>query len=62
VEEQKSYGGIDWLAGRELAAPLKGRAVGVDRDGALLVETLQGRKRVLAGTVLVEGEADAVGF
>lgn len=52
AEEQKSYGEMDWLAGRELAEPVRGRAVGIDRDGALLVETPQGVKRVLAGTVV----------
>ncbi len=55
AEEQKSYRQMDWLAGRRLAEPLRGTAVGVDRDGALLVETPQGCKRVLAGTVVAEG-------
>lgn len=53
AEEQKSYGEMDWLAGRQLSEPLLGKAVGVDRDGALLVETPRGCRRVLAGTVVV---------
>ncbi len=55
AEERRSYGEMDWLAGRELVEPVRGRAIGIDRDGALLVETPQGRKRVVAGTVVAAG-------
>ncbi|MBI2073887.1 MAG: biotin--[acetyl-CoA-carboxylase] ligase [Gemmatimonadetes bacterium] len=51
--EQAAYRRYDWLAGRDVVSPVAGRVVGVDVDGALLVES-QGRpRRVLAGTVVV---------
>jgi BirA family biotin operon repressor/biotin-[acetyl-CoA-carboxylase] ligase len=53
AEERAVYRGYDWLAGRELVEPLSGRASGVDPDGALVVETDGGRRRVLAGSVVV---------
>ncbi len=51
-EEQAAYRRFDWLAGRHVVGPVVGRVVGVDADGALLVESARGRERVLAGTVL----------
>lgn len=51
-EEQMAYSEMDWLCGRELAEPVRGRAAGVDRHGALLVDTPKGRQRILAGTVV----------
>ncbi len=41
----------DWLRGRELRAPLSGRAAGVQADGALLVETRDGSGVVREGHV-----------
>jgi len=51
--EQAAYRGYDWLAGREVVEPLPGRVSGVDPDGALVVETRHGPRRVLAGSVVV---------
>ena len=51
--EQTAYRRYDWLAGRDVVEPLPGRVSGVDRDGALVVETLRGPQRVLAGSVVV---------
>ena len=51
--EQAAYRRYDWLAGRDVVGPVAGRVVGVDVDGALLVESARGRERVLAGTVAV---------
>jgi BirA family biotin operon repressor/biotin-[acetyl-CoA-carboxylase] ligase len=51
--EQAAYRRLDWLAGREVVEPLAGRVSGVDPDGALVVETGSGMRRVLAGTVVV---------
>ena len=50
--ERRGYGARDWLAGRELREPVAGRAAGIDVDGALVVETGSGVRRVLAGTVV----------
>ena len=41
----------DWLIGRELVEPIKGRARGIDSDGALVVETPRGIEAVSGGTV-----------
>ena len=50
--ERRGYRERDWLAGREVVQPVAGRVAGVDVDGALVVETENGRQRVLAGTVV----------
>ncbi|HWP39056.1 MAG TPA: biotin--[acetyl-CoA-carboxylase] ligase [Gemmatimonadales bacterium] len=50
--ERAAYERCDWLAGRRIVEPLKGRVEGVDADGALLVATARGRRRVLAGSVV----------
>jgi BirA family transcriptional regulator, biotin operon repressor / biotin---[acetyl-CoA-carboxylase] ligase len=50
--ERRGYGARDWLAGRELVEPVAGRVAGIDGDGALVVETGSGMRRVLAGTVV----------
>lgn len=52
ADERAAYQAQDWLAGRQLLEPVRGRAVGVDLDGALLVETPLGRERVVAGSVV----------
>jgi biotin-(acetyl-CoA carboxylase) ligase len=41
----------DWLRGRRLSQPVPGTAAGIDRTGALLVETERGTARVVGGTV-----------
>lgn len=51
--ERQAYRRYDWLAGREVVEPVRGRVAGVDEGGALVVETGNGAQRVLAGTVLV---------
>lgn len=48
----------DWLQWRRVSVPqaeetIEGRAVGVDADGALLVETASGRRRVFTGSVTI---------
>jgi BirA family biotin operon repressor/biotin-[acetyl-CoA-carboxylase] ligase len=50
--ERAAYERCDWLAGRRILEPLKGRVEGVDADGALLVATARGRRRVVAGSVV----------
>ncbi len=50
--ERRGYRERDWLAGREVVQPVAGRVAGVDADGALVVETGDGPRRVLAGTVV----------
>jgi len=51
--EQAAYRRYDWLAGRDVVEPLPGRVSGVAPDGALVVETGSGVRRVMAGTVVV---------
>ncbi|HXV87000.1 MAG TPA: biotin--[acetyl-CoA-carboxylase] ligase [Gemmatimonadales bacterium] len=51
-EERAAYGQRDWLAGRLLREPVRGRALGIDEDGALLVAGDAGRQRVVSGTVV----------
>jgi hypothetical protein len=51
--ERLELGRCDWLAGRPLLEPLVGTAQGIDRDGALLVDTAaNGVERILGGTVV----------
>ncbi|MBI4420011.1 MAG: biotin--[acetyl-CoA-carboxylase] ligase [Gemmatimonadetes bacterium] len=50
--ERAAYQRVDWLAGRALDQPVRGRALGVDASGALLVETGRGTQRVLGGGVV----------
>jgi BirA family biotin operon repressor/biotin-[acetyl-CoA-carboxylase] ligase len=49
--ERAAYRRYDWLAGREVVEPVRGKVLGVDVDGALLVGSARGPERVLAGTV-----------
>lgn len=57
--ERNAYQRYDWLAGREVVEPVRGRASGVDAEGALVVETGSGAQRVLAGSVVVSRAGDA---
>lgn len=50
--EQRSYERYDWLLGKELIEPLRGRVQGVDGRGALIVATPQGVQRVAGGHVV----------
>jgi biotin-(acetyl-CoA carboxylase) ligase len=45
----------DWLRGRQLRAPLGGRAEGIAADGALLIRTDDGTTAVRAGHVELAG-------
>ena len=49
--EVAAFGSRDWLAGRQVRAPLAGRAAGIRGDGALLVETSHGLDAVREGHV-----------
>jgi len=51
-EEQAAYRERDWLMNRALSEPALGLARGIDRDGALLVETPRGLERCIGGTVV----------
>jgi BirA family biotin operon repressor/biotin-[acetyl-CoA-carboxylase] ligase len=52
--ERRRFAERDWLLGRELAAPVAGRAAGLASDGALLVRQADGTvTSVRAGTVLL---------
>lgn len=53
---RERYRALDWLAGREVvveapAGDIAGIAAGVDATGALLVDSVNGRMRIVAGTV-----------
>jgi BirA family transcriptional regulator, biotin operon repressor / biotin---[acetyl-CoA-carboxylase] ligase len=54
----------DWLKGKTVSVPqgdeaVRGTACGIDRDGALLVETAQGTRRIVTGSVTVTDAAAA---
>ncbi len=51
--ECSAYARRDWLRGRQIRAPLSGRAAGVQPDGALLVDTGAGTTMVREGHVEV---------
>jgi BirA family biotin operon repressor/biotin-[acetyl-CoA-carboxylase] ligase len=56
--ELKAFGRRDWLLGRELIEPTRGRAAGIDPDGSLRVLKPDGQLvRVNSGSVVVAGEA-----
>jgi BirA family biotin operon repressor/biotin-[acetyl-CoA-carboxylase] ligase len=55
--ELAAYRRLDWLAGRMLQQPVRGRARGVDPSGALMVETDGGCQRLWAGTVVASDGA-----
>ncbi len=56
--ELEAFARRDWLAGRELAAPVRGRAAGIAPDGTLQVTLPDGRiVGVSAGPVVLPGEA-----
>jgi BirA family biotin operon repressor/biotin-[acetyl-CoA-carboxylase] ligase len=50
-DERAAYQRCDWLAGRGIREPVRGVALGVDRDGALMVETGHGVSRVVGGSI-----------
>jgi BirA family transcriptional regulator, biotin operon repressor / biotin---[acetyl-CoA-carboxylase] ligase len=49
--ELTAFATRDWLRGRQIRAPLPGRAAGVQADGALLVDTVAGSGVVREGHV-----------
>ena len=51
-EERERFDAHDWLAGKNVQAPLRGSACGIDGDGALLVRTANGVERILGGSVV----------
>jgi BirA family biotin operon repressor/biotin-[acetyl-CoA-carboxylase] ligase len=50
-EEIQRFGRRDWLSGRDLRAPIAGRAAGVRDDGALLVHSTRGEVPLRSGSV-----------
>jgi BirA family biotin operon repressor/biotin-[acetyl-CoA-carboxylase] ligase len=50
-DERATFARHDWLCGRRLTEPVVGTAMGIDREGALLVETEQGVERIVGGSV-----------
>jgi BirA family biotin operon repressor/biotin-[acetyl-CoA-carboxylase] ligase len=50
-DERATFARHDWLHGRRLTEPVVGTAMGIDREGALLVETEQGVERIIGGSV-----------
>jgi BirA family biotin operon repressor/biotin-[acetyl-CoA-carboxylase] ligase len=54
--ERRVYAVLDWLSGRKLRAPAAGVARGIDADGALLVATSEGQRRIVAGSVELQNE------
>jgi biotin-[acetyl-CoA-carboxylase] ligase BirA-like protein len=55
-DELEAFARRDWLAGRELAAPVRGRAAGIAPDGTLQVTLPDGRTvGVSSGPVVAQG-------
>ncbi len=50
-DERATFARHDWLRGRRLTEPVVGTAIGIDHEGALLVETEQGVERIVGGSV-----------
>jgi BirA family biotin operon repressor/biotin-[acetyl-CoA-carboxylase] ligase len=56
--ELRTFGQRDWLLGRELAEPERGRAAGIESDGALRVLKANGQLvRVSSGSVVLAEDA-----
>jgi BirA family biotin operon repressor/biotin-[acetyl-CoA-carboxylase] ligase len=51
TEEIQRFGRRDWLSGRDIRAPIAGRAAGVRDDGALLVHSTGGEVSLRSGSV-----------
>jgi biotin-(acetyl-CoA carboxylase) ligase len=51
-QECVEYARSDWLQGRHITEPVGGVVQGLDRDGALLVQTAEGIERVMGGGVV----------
>lgn len=51
-QECFEYSRADWLRGRHVTAPITGAVQGLDRDGALLIQTTEGVERVLGGGIV----------
>lgn len=61
AEFSDEWQGHDWLRGRKITVDMPdkqitGLAVGVDEDGALLVDAKNGRVRVISGSIVMAGE------
>ena len=61
VDEWREH---DWLHGRTITVDMPERqitgiAVGVDGDGALLVDTKEGRRRVISGSIVLASVAES---
>ena len=52
--EVDEFGGRDIAAGRPCREPLSGRVAGVAADGALLIDTDAGQKRVVEGSLVLD--------
>jgi BirA family biotin operon repressor/biotin-[acetyl-CoA-carboxylase] ligase len=50
--ERAAFDRHDWLAGRRISEPMPGRVEGIDEDGALVIATPGGRRRLMTGTVV----------
>jgi len=61
AEELGAFAERDWLAGRELTAPVRGRAAGITIDGALQVELEEGGKVSLSSGSIVVAANNVLG-
>jgi len=56
--ELAAFAARDWLRGRPLRAPVRGRGAGIAPDGALIVRTPEGDREVRAGSVVLEAAVE----
>ena len=54
AQELAEFKGRDLAAGKACREPVRGIVAGVATDGALLVDTADGRRRVLEGSLVLD--------
>ncbi|OGU03529.1 MAG: biotin--[acetyl-CoA-carboxylase] ligase [Gemmatimonadetes bacterium RBG_16_66_8] len=52
AEERGAFALHDWLAGRRIREPIEGEVAGIDHDGALVVTTAAGERRLMSGSIV----------
>lgn len=65
VPFQNDWEKYDWLKGKQIIADMAdgrctGVADGVDTDGALIIQTAEGRRRIISGTITLPDGSDDV--
>jgi hypothetical protein len=59
--EVAGFGARDLAMGRECELPARGRVAGIDASGALLVDTIDGRREFHGGSLVLANRATSSG-